>query len=81
MLGAYFREWTGLAGAKESIMNKILTNTSKAAQKRHKCPKCGKYYVGYPALSRKDNKTKICPECGLKEAIVLFLESHDANVQ
>lgn len=62
-------------------MSKLPTNDSKAVQKRHKCPKCGKEYIGYPALSRKDNKTKICPVCGLKEAIVLFLESHDANVQ
>ncbi len=41
----------------------------KAAQKRRKRPKCGKYYVGYPALSREDNKTEVCPDCGLKEAI------------
>ncbi len=47
----------------------------KARQKRHKCPKCGKYYVGYPALSREDNKTEICPECGAREAIVSFLVS------
>lgn len=41
----------------------------KARQKRHKCPKCGKYYVGYPALSREDNKSEICPNCGVIEAI------------
>ena len=74
MLGAYLREWTGLAGAKEFIMSKIPTNTLKVAQKRHKCPECDKYYVGYPALSRKDNKAKICPECGVAEAIRLFLD-------
>lgn len=45
----------------------------KVHQKRHRCPKCGKYYSGYPALSREDNKTKICPECGTKEAIRCFL--------
>lgn len=45
----------------------------KARQKRHKCPKCGKYYVGYPALSREDNKTEICPECGVKEALETYL--------
>jgi len=44
----------------------------KTRQKRRKCPKCGKYYVGYPALSREDNKTEICPECGIKEAISIF---------
>lgn len=45
----------------------------KARQKRRKCPKCGKYYVGYPALSREDDKTEICPECGVKEALTIFL--------
>ena len=54
-------------------MSKLSTNDSKAVQKRHKCPKCGKYYAEYPALSREDNKTKICPECGVAEALDIFL--------
>lgn len=33
------------------------------------CPKCGKTYKGYPALSRVDSKTEICPECGTREAL------------
>lgn len=33
------------------------------------CPKCGKEYKGYPALSRVDNKTYICPLCGVKESL------------
>lgn len=48
---------------------------SKAAQEGHKCPKCGKYYLDYPALSRKDNKTKICPECGAREALNAFINN------
>ncbi len=35
-----------------------------------KCPRCGEYYVEYPAISRKDNKTEICPRCGTEEAIL-----------
>ena len=34
-----------------------------------KCPKCGKEYERLLALSRKDNKTMICDECGVKEAL------------
>lgn len=37
-----------------------------------KCPICGEKYSDYPAISRKDNKTKICPECGQKEALEDF---------
>lgn len=33
------------------------------------CPKCGKAYTGYPALSRTDNATLICPDCGVREAL------------
>lgn len=49
----------------------------KARQKRHKCPKCGKYYVGYPALSREDNKTEVCPVCGIAEAVEAYVSSVD----
>ena len=33
------------------------------------CARCGRAIVGYPALSRKDNKTEICSNCGTLEAL------------
>ena len=33
------------------------------------CPLCGKTYHGHPALSRTDNKTLICPDCGTRQAL------------
>ena len=33
------------------------------------CPKCGCVYTGVPALSRTDNETLICPDCGIREAL------------
>ena len=39
------------------------------------CPNCGKQYTNYPALSRKDNKTQICPDCDTKEAIEDYLKN------
>ncbi len=33
------------------------------------CPKCNKPYYGVPALSREDNMTLICPDCGTMEAL------------
>lgn len=40
----------------------------------NKCPKCKKKYDGYPALSRVDNKTKICSMCGIAEAMAIANE-------
>ena len=37
--------------------------------KTNTCPKCGHTYQGYPALSRVDNRTEICPDCGIREAM------------
>ena len=33
------------------------------------CPKCGRSFERLLALSRIDNKTMICDECGTKEAL------------
>ena len=32
-------------------------------------PKCGRKVTGYPALSRADDMTKICTNCGVAEAL------------
>ena len=37
-----------------------------------KCPACGEIYEGYPAISRRENHTEICPQCGLREALEDF---------
>lgn len=48
----------------ESLTRKIL--------EIQRCPKCGKEFTDYPALSREDNVTEICPECGVREAIEAY---------
>ena len=40
-----------------------------------KCPKCNRLYSDYPAISRRDNKTEICSECGTKEALLDYAMS------
>ena len=68
-----------IIAAIEKYQNKLdeneipYDNTSKK-----KCPKCGKTYTKYPALSRRDNKTYICPQCGTEEAMEDFKK---ANLQ
>lgn len=39
------------------------------------CPKCKCHYIGYPAISRTDNKTEICQNCGTLEALQSFINS------
>lgn len=33
------------------------------------CPLCGRVYHGHPALSRTDNETLICSDCGTRQAL------------
>ena len=48
-------------------LNISLEETGMTATKV--CPICGKAYTGHPALSRKDDNTPICPDCGTLEAL------------
>lgn len=46
------------------------------------CPKCGAVITFYPAISRIDNKTEICSDCGVCEAITIYkmsLENKKTN--
>lgn len=43
------------------------------------CPKCGRAYKERPAISRRDNKTEICPECGICESLEDFYNNIEAN--
>ena len=38
------------------------------------CPRCGAEIKSYPATSRCDNKTNICSDCGLAEAMHNFFK-------
>lgn len=33
------------------------------------CPICGLSFTGVPGISRRDNKTEICPDCATREAL------------
>lgn len=41
----------------------------KNERQKRICPICGQEYTGVPALSRTDNKTLICPDCGTRQAL------------
>ena len=42
-------------------------------ERKKKCPRCGAVITFYPAISRKDNKTEICSDCGVIEAIEEYI--------
>lgn len=37
--------------------------------KTFKCTRCERYFLGEPAISRKDNQSLVCSKCGMEEAI------------
>lgn len=39
------------------------------------CPLCHQSYNTHPAISRKDNKTEICPNCAIIEALEIFIKN------
>ena len=39
------------------------------ALRAKRCPLCGQSYREHPALLRADNKTRICLDCGTREAL------------
>ncbi len=43
------------------------------------CPKCNQKYTQHPAISRVDNKTNICPACGIKEALITLIKNRATN--
>lgn len=45
------------------------------------CPICKQVYTGYPAISRKDNKTEICSSCGVAEALNDYFKNKHIKIK
>lgn len=45
------------------------------------CANCNRAIIGNPAISRKDNKTEICSNCGSLEAIEEFMKHQKESLQ
>jgi hypothetical protein len=50
-------------------------------RRRAICPKCGAVYYERPAISRQDNETAICPDCGIREALAFLGISREEQEQ
>lgn len=67
----YYKERENHLCSLETLYMKVLM---KEIRKRGKvCPKCKETYLGYPAISRVDNETEICQECGQREALSAWI--------
>lgn len=55
-----------------SLTGKISNILVEEENKEKFCPRCGKFYKDYPAISRYDNETEICPDCGVDEAMIQY---------
>ena len=54
----------------DMLVNELELHLSDYEYKE--CPSCHRGIEGYPAISRKDNKTEICSQCGQDEAMEAF---------
>ena len=55
----------------DSLINKTITfEPVRTIYTESECPKCKRTYRGEGALSRKDNETEICSDCGTAEALM-----------
>ena len=48
-------------------MNNTIQKATETQERT--CPVCGKAYTEHPSLSRIDNQTLICHDCGTREAL------------
>ncbi|MDO5452096.1 MAG: hypothetical protein Q4F56_03340, partial [Candidatus Saccharibacteria bacterium] len=46
-----------------------------------RCPKYKKEFTEHPALSREDNETEICLQCGVREAVEAYARHREKHVQ
>ena len=45
------------------------------------CPRCDYELSGHPAISRRDNKTEICSDCGTSEAMNDFSDFYSIPME
>lgn len=58
--------------SKEEVENTLLELHDPILKAYQLCPRCGHMISFYPAISRVDNKTEICADCGMHEALEIW---------
>lgn len=63
----------------KSLSRKALKETTELNKNGRKCPRCGNIMLGYPAISRFDNVTEICSDCGTEESLENMMGGYITN--
>lgn len=61
-----------IKNSSKDLKNVIYFNSKDDNKSKKICPICKKVFYDYPAISRKDNKTLVCSECGMNEIMDVF---------
>ena len=56
----------------EMTTSEVIEEEATEDKSYKMCPRCGRPYSDYPAISRYDGKTEICPDCGVEEAMINY---------
>ena len=56
----------------EMTTSEVIEEEATEDKSYKMCPRCGRPYSDYPAISRYDDKTEICPDCGVEEAMINY---------
>ena len=56
----------------EMTTSEVIEEEAAEDKSYKMCPRCGRPYSDYPAISRYDDKTEICPDCGVEEAMINY---------
>ena len=56
----------------EMTTSEVIEEETTEDKSYKMCPRCGRPYSDYPAISRYDDKTEICPDCGVEEAMINY---------
>ncbi len=54
-----------------------MKSTEMRITELNRCPLCGRMYSEHPAISRTDNVTPICPDCGIRQALASIGIAHE----
>lgn len=62
------------------LSNALNTLAEEDGYFEETCPECGGPLGEHPALSRTDNKTDICSDCGTRQALESYFNAKEEEI-